>query len=227
MKDTVILFIHGFYGHVEEFTYIKKYLDDNGYNTHTFTLSGHDKVKLEKVTRKDWINDCEKEIEKLKKEYKNIIIIGHSMGGVLASFMAVKHEEVKKIVLISPAFEYLGSIDGKPKVVASLKNAIEIKKDRESKAYAKIAFKVSISVVKEFMKLVKEHTKDIYNVKCPILILQGDKDYIVPVDKISKIYDKISNKNKKIIIVKNGSHWFLSSKLVETIFDEINNFIRS
>lgn len=227
MKDTIILFIHGFYGHIEEFDIIRNYLNNNGYNTHAFTLSGHDKVKLKGVTRYDWIKDCENEIEKYRKEYKNIIIIGHSMGGLLASMMASKYEEVKKIILIAPAIEYFGSINGKFKVVQTVKRAIKITKDKESKSYTKVALKVSVSVVREFMRLVSEHNKDIYNVKCPILILQGDKDFVVPIEKIKNIYESLSNKNKKMITVKNGSHWFLSSKLVETTFDEINNFIRS
>jgi esterase/lipase len=227
MKDTVILFIHGFYGHVEDFTYIKKYLDDNGYNTHTFTLSGHDKVKLEKVTRKDWINDCEKEIEKLKKEYKNIIIIGHSMGGVLTSTMAVKYKEVKKIILLAPSFEYFGSVDGKLKIIPTLKRAIKLRNDNDFKDYASKSHRVSVPVIREFMKLIKEHTKDIYDVECPILMIVGDKDFVVPLEKVNKIYEKIENKNKKIIVIKNGIHWFLSSKEVEPVLDDIKEFIRS
>lgn len=227
MKDTIILFIHGFYGHVEEFDNIKNYLNSNGYNTHAFTLSGHDQVKLKGVTRYDWIKDCENEIEKARKEYKSIIIIGHSMGGLLASIMASKYEEIQKIILIAPAIEYFGSVNGKFKVVKTLKSAIKIRKDKESKSYTKVALKVSVSVVREFTKLVREHNKDIYNVKCPILILQGDRDFVVPIEKIESIYESLSNPNKEMITVKNGSHWFLSSKLVETTFDEINNFIRS
>lgn len=227
MKDTIILFIHGFYGHVEDFSYIKKYLDESGYNTHTFTLSGHDKVKLEKVTRYDWIKDCENEIEKLKKEYKNIIIIGHSMGGVLTSMMANKYEEIKKIILIAPALEYFGSVDGKLKIIPTLKRAIEVRRDREFKEYTKLSLNVSIPVLREFMKLVKERNKEIYNVKCPILMILGDKDFIVPIEKLKKIYKSLSNPNKKMITVKNGTHWFIFTDLVKTVFDDIKEFIRS
>jgi len=227
MKDTIILFIHGFYGHVEDFSYIKKHLEDNGYATHSFILSGHDKVRLEKVTRYDWIKDCEKEIEKLRKDYKNIIIIGHSMGGVLTSMMAIKYKEVKKVILISPALEYFGSVDGKLKIIPTIKRAIGVRTDKEFKEYTKLSLNVSVPVLREFMKLVKEHNKDIYDIKCPILMILGDRDFIVPIEKIKKIYESLSNTNKKMIMVENGTHWFIFTDLVETIFDDIKEFIRS
>jgi len=77
------------------------------------------------------------------------------------------------------------------------------------------------------MKLVKEHTKDIYDVECPILIILGDKDFVVPIEKVNKIYEKIENKNKKIIVIENGIHWFLSSETIYTVLDDIKEFIRS
>ena len=53
------------------------------------------------------------------------------------------------------------------------------------------------------------------------------KDFVVPIEKVNKIYNKIENKNKKIIVIKNGIHWFLSSKEVETVLGDIKEFIRS
>ena len=63
---------------------------------------------IDKVTRNDWINKAEEEIEKIiNNGYREIYIIGHSMGGVIASYLASKYKEVTKLVLAAPAFHYL------------------------------------------------------------------------------------------------------------------------
>ena len=38
---------------------------------------------------------------------KEIYVVGHSMGGVLASYVASRHKEIKKWVLVNAAFNYI------------------------------------------------------------------------------------------------------------------------
>jgi esterase/lipase len=57
------------------------------------------------------------------------------------------------------------------------------------------------------------------------MFLHGDHDYVVPIEAIRNIYEKIDNKNKKIIEVKNGSHWILSTKLEDDIYNKIKDFL--
>ena len=64
MKNTVIMFIHGFIGHVNEYKFIDKFFKDNGYDTHIFSLSGHKGREIENV-KSDWIDDCNKNIDYL------------------------------------------------------------------------------------------------------------------------------------------------------------------
>jgi esterase/lipase len=56
------------------------------------------------------------------------------------------------------------------------------------------------------------------------LILHAENDTVVPINQMQKIYDNIENNEKKFIIVKNGSYWFLSSKINDEVIDEIKKF---
>jgi len=40
------------------------------------------------------------------------------------------------------------------------------------------------------------------------------------------VFDKIENGNKEFIEVKDGSHWILSTKLEDKIYNQILNFVR-
>ena len=64
---------------------------------------------IQKITYELWIDKAKQEIEYLiNKGYKKIYVLGHSMGGVIATYIATQYKEVKKLVLAAPAFEYFG-----------------------------------------------------------------------------------------------------------------------
>ena len=199
MKDTVILLIHGFMGHSNEFHILKAVFTSWEYDTYTFNLAGHEDKIIQNVTRKDWEADCISNIETLiKKGYKKIILVGHSMGGVLATMLASKYKDyVVKLILIDPAFEYLGMKNGKLKIISSVKQIVKILKDKASISNSKAIRRCSLASIREFTLLVKEHKEDIFIIECPVLFIHGANDYVVPIEKIKIIYDKIPNKNKE------------------------------
>ena len=214
---------------VNEYDILKEHFTSLDYDTYTFILSGHNGNKLKDATREDWIKDCINNIELLKsKGYLKVIIVGHSMGGVLATIMAIKYPKyINKLILIDPSFEYLKMKNGKLKIIPSIKQSFILFKELSvlKKNHYSHILSCSLSSLREFHDLVKEHRKDIEKVTCPLLLLHGEKDSIVPLDRIKKIYDKLNNKDKELVIVKNGSHWFFSSKQNDEVYISITIFI--
>lgn len=225
-----VFFIHGFMGHPGEFNVLGEYFVKWGYEVNSIVLSGHDKKKLNNVTYKDWENDCINYIELLiNKGYKEIIIVGHSMGALLAIMLAFKYKEyVSNLILIDPSLEYLTKENNKIKITTSIKNLVKLLKEvnqLNKDNYSPIV-KCSLSSIKEFTKLVKKYNKDIEKVKCPILFMHGEKDCIIPINQIKDIYNNLEN-IKEFIEVKNGSHWFFSSKQDDEIYNKIYVFLEN
>ncbi len=225
-----VFFIHGFMGHPGEFKVMGDYFVKWGYEINTIVLSGHDKKKLKNVTSEDWEKDCINYFELLiNKGYKEIIIIGHSMGGLLATMLANKYiDNVYKLILIDPSFDFFAKKNDKIQITSSINNFVKLLKEvnvLNKNNYSPVV-KCSLSSIIEFTKLVKNHKKEIEKVKCPILFMHGEKDCIIPISQIKDLYNKLKN-TKDFIEVKNGSHWFFSSKLDEYIYDKVNIFILS
>lgn len=216
-------------GNPNEFDILKVNFNNLGYETFSFVLSGHNGGKINHVNRKDWENDCIKNINLiLSKGYKEIIIAAHSMGAVLASMMALKYKnKIKKIIYIYPAFEYLRMKNRKLLIFPSIKQIIKIAKDKENKERSSQVFRLTISSIREFCLLVKEHGYDFLKVKCPILLLHGENDNVIPLKQVMNIYNEIGNKNKKFILVENESHWFLFHKVNNFIYEELNKFCQN
>lgn len=227
MKNTVIMFIHGFIGHVNEYKFIDKFFKDNGYDTHIFSLSGHKGGKIENVKRSDWIDDCNKNIDYLiDKGYKKVIVVGHSMGGVLGINLSLRYDIIDKIILFNPCIEYLIMKNGKLKIIPSIKQFKKLLKEIGKRGDTKEITRVSLGSINEVRLLIKEHKNDIYKLKKPLLLIHGECDNVIPINQIKNVFDKIENDNKEFIEVKDGSHWILSTKLEDKIYNQILNFVR-
>lgn len=202
-----ILIIHGFAGGTYDQEELANYLELNRcFDVFQFTLPGHEK-NLSKVERKEWVIACEKQIEWLiKNGYNRIYLIGHSMGGVLAAYLASKYKEVKKLVLAAPAFHYLNVIKDDLNITKSLQKAPKILKDYGGDEIVARLLKFDLSVLKEFMTLVKELYDCPKNVTCPVLILQGKGDNLVPITSSEYVYDNVKSKFKKLILFENLTH---------------------
>lgn len=223
-----ILLIHGFAGGNYDYGDLGNDLElFRSFDVFTFTLPGHDKVVINRVTREDWIKKAETQIEKLiNNGYHEIYIIGHSMGGVIASYLASKYKEVKKLVLAAPAFRYFSFKNDKLDVVQSLKKVPKLFKEYPSEEILSRFFKVPITTIKEFMKLVEEHTNDIQKITCPTLILWGTKDEIVPKDSVNYVFDNISSKSVTLFEIKTLTHDLFISDRYEDVKKIITFFLR-
>lgn len=223
-----ILLIHGFAGGNYDYGDLGNDLElFRSFDVFTFTLPGHDKVVINRVTREDWIKKAETQIEKLiNNGYHEIYIIGHSMGGVIASYLASKYKEVKKLVLAAPAFRYFSFKNDKLDVVQSLKKVPKLFKEYPSEEILSRFFKIPITTIKEFMKLVEEHTNDIQKITCPTLILWGTKDEIVPKDSVNYVFDNISSKSVTLFEIKTLTHDLFINDRYEDVKKIITFFLR-
>ena len=224
-----ILLIHGFAGGNYDYNSLGNDLElYSSFDVFTFTLPGHERMIIDKVTREDWIKKAEDEIEKIiNANYKEVYVIGHSMGGVIASHLASKYKEVKKLVLAAPAFHYLAFKGDKIDVIESIKKLPNLFKNYAPEEVLSRIFKIPAPTIKEFMKLVEEHTKDIKDITCPTLILHGEKDDIVPVDSVQYVYDNIKSKSVTLIELHSLTHDLFVNDRYDEVRDIIVKFFRS
>ena len=223
----VILIIHGFAGGTYDQENLANYLELNrNFDVFQFTLPGHDK-NLSKVEHSEWIKASEEMIELLiKNGYNKIYLIGHSMGGVIASYLATKYKEVKKIVLAAPAFQYLNVIKEDLNISKSLQVAPKVIKTYGSDEVISRMLKLNVTVLKEFMELVKEYYDYPKEISCPILILQGKNDNLVPVSSSQYVYDNVKSKRKKLILLDDITHEIFRSDKQKEIFKIVECFLK-
>ena len=217
-----VLVIHGFAGGVYDEEKLINYLQLNkSFDVFSYTLPGHEK-NLSKVNYEDWMDKSIEQVEWLiQNNYKTIYVIGHSMGGVIASFLATKYKQIKKIVLAAPAFEYLQVKQDNINLIKNIKETPSIIKTYSFEEVLSRLLKLNIGAVKEFRKLVKTYYDCPRNIDIPILILQGTNDKIVPISSSTYVYESVKSKAKKLVIINGATHDIFKDRKI----DEINKLV--
>ena len=132
----------------------------------------------------------------IKRGYKaqDISVYGTSLGGALALELASR--KPLKSVAIQTTFTSL----------------------RDS---AKILYPfIPPNLIRDDILNSKELIK---KVKCPILIVHGTEDIIIPLEHSKKLY-KLANKPKKLLILKGGDHFDIDKLLDKKFYDILKAF---
>ena len=217
-----ILIIHGFTGNLYDNEYLMNYLElDATFDVYARTLPGHARDRFANAKVDDWLNFVDNQVKELVNNgYKTIYVIGHSMGGILATYVAGKYKEIKKVVLMNAAFDYF-----------NLKQNKEDIKDRDLEKYSHLwekALRTSPFMIFEFTKLVKKGQSFLPKVTCPVLILRSTRDEIIPYNTADLIYKKIgtSEGKKWITDVKGAWHTIISGNRKEITSGYIKSFLK-
>ena len=222
-----ILIIHGFAGGTYDQEKLANYLELNrDFDVYQYTLPGH-KRNLSKVKSDEWIKSSENMIEWLiNNRYHKIYLIGHSMGGVIATYLASKYKEVKKLVLAAPAFHYLDVKDKNLNVSESLKMIPNVIKTYGGDEIVSRMLKLNINAIGQFMTLIRDYYDFPKDVKCPTLIIQGNNDNLVPITSSKYVYDNIQSKEKEIIYIDDLTHDVFEGNKKEEVFKIVEEFLK-
>ncbi len=223
-----ILIVHGFAGGVYDQEILNHELELKwNYDVYTFTLPGHEGITTRNIKYTEWVDKAEKELLYLiGNGYKNIYVIGHSMGGVIAGYLASKYPEVKKLVLVAPAFRHYGFEDGTFSIKNTVVKGSKILDQYGFKMVANRFLKLPTAYITEFRKLVKANQETCKDIHIPTLIMRGTRDEIVPEDAINLIYEQIDNKYKKVIHLENITHDVFREELASESCTLIKHFLK-
>ncbi len=207
MLKKAILIIHGFAGGTYDEEKLANYLELNrNFDVFQFTLPGHNR-NLSKANYMDWINYSEDMLKWLiAKRYYNIYLIGHSMGGVIATYLASKYKEVKKLVLAAPSFQYLSVVKDNLNITKSIKMTPKVIETYGKDEVIARFLKLNIGTLKQFADLVKHYYDYPKFVTCPILIIQGKNDNLVPLTSSEYVYNSVKSNVKKLVYVNGLTH---------------------
>ena len=229
-KDYLILYIHGYSDSMKETKSMKmeeicKKLD---IDLVKLDLYGHGESwgKLNDMTMDEWYNCCKTIIEKIIfPTNKKIILSGSSLGGWL-SYIFSEELKDKVIGVISIA----GAVDFFTGVVEPL-----IKEEDKDKEFVyEMIYEdegnlpsgdlISRKLIESTRKYNMLHRHKI-DIKCPIRIIHGLKDELVPYEYSLKFSEKVESQDVKLYIEKNMNHNLTIKNNLDCIVKVVEEFI--
>lgn len=229
-RKKAILLVHGFVGGTYDFGNLQNELQViRKFDVFTFTLPGHEKMIVKDVKHTKWIEESEKQIEFLIDHgYKTIYVVGHSMGGVIATHLASKYPQVKKLVLAAPAFRYFAFENGKISIKGlndTLKTVPELIKGEGHEKVLERIRKTPIATLFEFTTLVSKYQDDLKNISCPILTIHGLDDVVVPETGTDLVYNTVKSKTNILINMSGVTHDCFMKKKADLVKSLIIDFL--
>lgn len=224
-----VLCIHGFSGgpyEVKPFTsYLRSHTD---WIIEEPTLSGHgEELHMSGFKAKHWLMDAELAFRSLAKKVDEVIVVGFSMGGIIALYLA-KRYKVKKLVLLSAAAKYVSpkQLVKDFKMLATEAYHRNLTNNELYLRYHQKFNNVPLASTVEFMKLVRMVEPYYRHIQIPVYIVQGKLDGIVPYHTAQFLFDELASTDKVLYFSDNGKHHICFEEDCSEWFPQVLMFLK-
>lgn len=231
-NDKLVFFIHGIFSSPAIFEVFYPMLKEKGYSIYALLLKGHGKdlKTVVKVSYKEWITQINDLLKKLSQEYKEIIVVGHSMGGLLA--LNTLDSYTSKRILLAPSYSIKITLRIIKLILCAHKikckdNYVTANQKNFSVIFPKSIIKKSIGLKSywQMIKLIFYIKPKIKLINKPILIIQSRNDECISPKNPYSILKRIKNGNKRVKWLHKSYHAVYDEDEKSLLIEEVLNFI--
>ena len=228
---TGCLLLHGFTGTPKEMRMLGDSLAQEKFTILAPRLAGH-ATSVEDITRshwEDWVTSVEDGLNLLKGSTDQQVVMGLSMGGVLALIAAARFAVAGVVTFSAPC-----TLPGDPraKYLPVLKYLIrKVSKGKPDWRNLEAASDhvdypyYPTSAILELKELIEVMTSELGEVHVPALFVQSRQDKGIPSESLETLYKSVSSTDKSRFWVENSGHVIIREPERELIFEEVKNFV--
>lgn len=231
-NETGCLLVHGFTGSPPEMWGMGAYLAQRGLTVLGVRLAGHGTTpeEMARTGWHDWLASAEDGLRQLRKQCQRVFVVGFSMGGLLGLHLAVQHHMTGLVVIASPTH-----LEGgwQLPLVPVAKYLVRWyvpgdKMDRSDPAALDRMWsydRVPTACIHELMRLMRQVRKELPRVTTPILVMQGERDQVVPLDSAQEIFDRVGSADKELVWFERSGHGIVEDIEREEVWRQVYGFI--
>jgi|SRR5690625_56016 len=226
-----VLLLHGFTGHSADVRMVGRFLEKKGYTSHAPIYSGHGlpPEKLIETTQADWWKDVQNAYQHLQDlGYKEIAVVGLSLGGVLGLKLA-NYSKVKGVVpMCTPMY-----FDNKTQLTKGFQMFAKQYKQLEQKDEAQIETEVATlmdnsgTMFEGIKTLIQEVREMVDTVYAPAMVVQARNDEMINPESANYIYEHLASDEKTIKWYEESGHAITFDKEKDQLHEDIYMFLES
>lgn len=244
----VVVLVHGLKDHGARYVHAGEWLAGRGYSVYALDLRGHGESDGERFfveSFDEYVDDLEMFVERVREREpeKAIFVLGHSMGGAVASlFVLDRQPDLRGLVLSAPALEPNGDVSPllirlsglisrffprapvtKVDVTAlsHLPQVIEAaRKDplsNERPAPARTGYEIL-----QAMRRIRERAHEI---TLPLLVMHGTDDHLTNPQGSERLHKLAGSKDREIKLYAGLYHEILNEPEWERVLEDVATWL--
>jgi len=233
-SSTGCLLVHGFTGAPNEMRGLGKHLAACGYSVLGVRLFGHG-TRIEDLLRareQDWIASVEDGFAMLQSVCSRVVVIGLSMGAVLA-LHAGATLPVAGVIAMSAPYQTPNSLVTPLRPIIPLLSTIwryarktgSDLNDETARRHHVDYQAHPLRAVAELEDLVSSTRERLSSIKSPVLLVQSEGDTTVPVEHTRRLQAEIGEGQARILWLRESGHVVTCDMEKDHVFQAAANFI--
>lgn len=205
-----VLLLHGFTSSTSTVDGLVPTLEKLGIPYRMPVLRGHGTryQDLAGVTARDWYNDAEAALLDLAATVDKVVVVGLSMGGLVALDLGIRHpDRIAGVVTLAAALRFKDPLTPLSPVLARIVDswpAPNAFSDESLKARNRNYTRFMTDAFVSLLHYAEDMEKRLPQVKVPVCVLQSKADTVVDPVAANLIYRDVSSEHREI-------HWFTKS----------------
>lgn len=231
-KPLGVLIVHGFTGSLDTVKAVVPVAEKLGLPWRMPVLRGHGTVyqDLEPVRYLDWYEDGLAALKELQQEVERVVIVGLSMGGLVALRLAMEHpERLAGLVLLAPALRFADPLVGLTPLIKLFFRYWDNPGSFADRELAKACTnypKFPTAAFGQLLDFGHEVERRLGEVKLPVTTLYSRQDKTIHPIAMKLLEDKLGSREKRFVYFEKSGHEMLQDCEAEAVVAAIEAAIK-
>ncbi|GMV40440.1 MAG: hypothetical protein AMXMBFR64_21560 [Myxococcales bacterium] len=226
-----VLLLHGFTSDVAAVDGLLPHLRAANIDVERPVLRGHGThhLDLRGVTAAHWVTDAERAMVALANRVDRVVVVGLSMGGLVALELARRHPlTIAGVVTVAAALRFADPLTPMAPLLARLFRTWPSPRafnDPSLAAHSRNYPRFATDAFASLLAFSREVESRLGEVHVPIRVLQSRRDTVIAPVSANLVYEKVGSAHRELLWYEQSGHEMMQDLEADQVFGDIMDFV--